>query len=401
MRVYNFPRLVRNLCLLTALVGVACASAQESTLPPTLTPEVLQHSLVTVGDTARLQKALAKARRGEKVVLAFIGGSITEGARSTAKEKRYPFVVGDWWKQTFPKAQIEVVNAGIGATGSNFGALRLQRDVLSKHPDLIVVEYAVNDASNSASAETLEGLLRQGLNSPEQPAVVLLFMLRKDGTNAQEYFVKVGSHYDLPMVSYRDAVWPEIQSGKLKWEDISPDSVHPNDIGHNYTAQTVDALCAKVLETLPADAQLPAAKAVPAPLASDLYERTFLATGADIKAASNQGFAMDTKTAKSTGWKTATPGSAIEFDVPGTVLFLQYWKINGPMGKAKVTVDGGNPVVVDAWFDQTWGGFNLTQQIAKGLPSGTHKVRVELLPEKNEKSTGTEFIVTGIGGAGL
>jgi hypothetical protein len=87
--------------------------------------------------------------------------------------------------------------------------------------------------------------------------------------------------------------------------------------------------------------------------------------------------------------------------VQGTIVLLQYWKLNGSTGKASVTVDGHQPVIVDAWFEKTWGGFNLTQVVAKDLQPGSHKVRLEVLADKNPKSTGTEFIVTGIGTAGL
>lgn len=394
-----FPH--RPVALLATVLCLA-ATTLSAQLPETLAPEAIQHSLVNLGDTARLQQALAKARRGEKVVVASIGGSITEGARATTRPNRYPEVIGEWWRKTFPKAQIEVINAGIGATGSNFGAMRFQRDVLSKHPDVIVVEFAVNDGNSEASAQTYEGLLRQALNHPDKPAVVLLFMLRKDGSNAQEWFSKVGTHYDLPMVSYRDAVWPEIQAGKMKWEDISPDTVHPNDLGHGYTAQTVNALFAKVLETLPADDKLAVAKPVPAPLLTDVYERTSLFTGEELKPVANQGWTYEAPaSAKMRGWKSAQPGSTLEFDVQGTIIFLQYWRINGPMGKANVTVDGATPTVQDAWFDQTWGGFNVTQLVAKDLKPGTHRVRVELLEDKNPKSTGNEFRVTGIGSAGM
>ena len=132
----------------------------------------------------------------------------------------------------FPQAQVTFVNAGIGATGCNFGALRAQRDLLSKRPDFVVVEYACNDANTQAAAETLEGLLRQILKQPNQPAVIMLFMMARGGRNAQEWHSKVGRHYGLPMVSFRDAFWPEIEAGRMKWEDVIADQVHPNDRGH-------------------------------------------------------------------------------------------------------------------------------------------------------------------------
>jgi len=366
-----------------------------------LSPEALQRSLVKLGDTTRLQRAMAKAQRGENVIIAFIGGSITEGAKATVKERRYVELVGDWWRKAFPKAQIEVLNAGIGATGSSFGALRVQRDVLSKNPDVLIVEFAVNDANTEANAQTYEGLIRHALNSPKSPAVLLLFMLHQDGSNAQEWFAKVGAHYDLPMISYRDAIFPEIQAGKVKWENISPDLIHPNDLGHNYTAQTVEALLAKVLATLPEGAEPGKVKPVPAPLLTDRFEHTSLFTGADLKPVVNQGWNFEAPNIKSAGWKATRPGSVLEFELPGTIIFLQCWKINGPMGKARVTIDGVVPTDIDAWFEQTWGGYNLTKVVGENLAPGKHRVRIELLQEKNPKSGGFEFRVTGIGSAGL
>ena len=85
-------------------------------------------------DTSRLQRAFAKARRGERVTVAVIGGSITAGAMASTAEKNYGSLVAQWWRKTFPKADIHFVNAGIGATGSNYGALRVERDVLAHQP---------------------------------------------------------------------------------------------------------------------------------------------------------------------------------------------------------------------------------------------------------------------------
>lgn len=178
--------------------------------------EMIQRSVVQCGDTARLQAVLAKARRGDPVTLGVLGGSITQGASATTEENRYGNRVATWWRNTFPQTRIEFVNAGIGATGSDIGAHRVREHLLAKHPDFVVVEYAVNDSNVPAAAETLEGVVRQLLGAPNHPAVMLLFMMHQGGGNAQDQHGLVGRHYQLPMVSYRDALWPEIQAGRLK-----------------------------------------------------------------------------------------------------------------------------------------------------------------------------------------
>ena len=302
---------------------------------------VFSRSLVSTGDSARLQHALAKARRGEAVTVSVIGGSITQGAGASQAEKRYGELVAAWWRQTFPKASIRFVNAGIGATGSDYGALRVKRDLLSQHPDFVVVEYAVNDPNTQAAAETLEGLLRQILRETSQPAVLLLFTMHQDGGNAQEWQGKVGRHYDLPMVSFRDALWPEIKEGRLKWNDVESDVVHPNDRGHDYCARFITNLLARVLADLPADDRLPQIKAVPQPLISDMFEHVTLFEADALKPLSNQGWNCDPSQAGDKYWKADQPGSVIEFEVAvggGETLDVEMaWR---PFcGRVPVTVD--------------------------------------------------------------
>ena len=385
------PRSARWLviALLAIQVSAIPGVAGEASSDP-----VFARSVVSTGDTSRLQHALAKARRGEPVTVAVIGGSITAGARASSREKNYGGVLAQWWRQTFPKAKIELVNAGIGATGSNYGALRAQRDLLARRPDFVVVEYGVNDPNSQASAETLEGLLRQVLNASNQPAVALLFMMNRSGANAQQWHGKVGRHYNLPMLSFRDALWPKIQAGRLKWEDVEADMVHPNDRGHAYAAHFVAELLTKLLKELPSDDRLPRIKPLPQPLLGDLFEHVALFEADALKPVKSQGWAFDPK---ARCWKSDRPGSRIEFEIEGRVILLMDWHVRGPMGKAKVQVDDRPAVVRDGWFDQTWGGFRQTTELARDLASGKHRVAFEILPESNPQSTGHEYRVLGLG----
>jgi lysophospholipase L1-like esterase len=356
---------------------------------------LLAPSLVSTGDLSRVWGALAKAERGEKVTVAVIGGSITQGAKATKPELRYGNLVADWWRTNYPKAEITFVNAGVGATGSNFGALRAGRDLLAHRPDFVVVEYGVNDGNAQAFAETLEGLVRQILKQPNRPAAVQLFMMHQGGGNAQEWHGKVGAHYGLPIASYRDALWPEIKAGRIAWESVMADEVHPNDLGHACAAAYVTHLLDVARATRPAAAPPP--PPLPAPLFSDLYEFTALFEAPDLTPVSNSGWTLD-KTWKT--WRSDKPGSVIEFEISGTALFSMHLVVKRAMGKAQFQIDGGKPVVYDGWFNQTWGGYRCTNLLAKDLKPGKHKVRVELLEEKNPGSDGHEFVLYGLGAAG-
>lgn len=380
--------------LLAQLVLVAATAQTE----PAMDDSIYSRALVSQGDTARVQRALAKAQRGDVVTVGVIGGSITQGALASQPEFRYGNHIAEWWRRQFPQATINFVNAGIGATGSDYGALRVSRDLLSSHPDFVVVEFAVNDPQQARCAETLEGLVRQILQAPSQPAVLLLFTMHHNGSNAQEWHAQIGRHYALPMISFRDALWPEMQAKRLQWSDVEADTVHPNDRGHGYAAQFITRFLADTLKTMPNQAAAPVVKPLPPPLVSDAYEHVTLREANVSEPVENHGWVLD---ADRQCWKSDQPGSVIEFEIAGTTVLTMHHVIRGPMGRARVTVDGSNATQLEGWFDQTWGGYRKTQEVARDLTPGQHRVRFELLADKNEGSTGHEFHIYGLGAAGV
>jgi len=367
--------------------------------------ELLPNAIVSRGNNSRLQAIFRKASKGKKIVIGVLGGSITQGAKCTVPEERYPNVVLHWWKNTFPNTEFELVNAGIGATGSDYGAMRAKRDLLSKSPDFVVMDYAVNDRDTKEYAESYEGVVRQILNSSQKPALFLLFMMKSDGTNAQDWEAKIGNHYQLPMklpmISYRDALFPEITKGKLKWEDLSPDDVHPNNAGHTLTGLLINGLLEEHYASFLSDKRSDKKPAIPSPMLSNDFEYTQLFDGKELEPSLNKGWLMFDSKSKFTGWESSAPGSILEFKISGSQLFLSCYKINGPLGKASVRVDDGTPVIIDAWYDQTWGGYRYMVPIASGLNPGKHTVRIELLQDKNEQSTGNTFRVLALGATGI
>jgi len=386
-----------ELSLLSLLVIGAAVHAQDEAT-------IAARSLVSRGDVSRLQHVLAKARRGEEVVVAVIGGSITAGAAAGTEEGRWGNLVARWWRETFPQAQVRFINAGIGATGSNLGAHRAALHLLAHRPDFVVAEYGVNDPNTEGAAETLEGLTRQVLKQPNQPAMMLLFTMAQNGGNAQEWHGKVGEHYGLPMVSFRDALWPEIEADRMRWEDVEADVVHPNDRGHAYCAQFVNRVLDEVLAKLPADDALPPIPPVPEPLTSDTFEFTSLDNAETLQPATNSGWSTVEMWPFGQAWEATEVGSVLEFDVTGTTVSVAYWRIKGDMGKARAQVDDREPVLLQAWFDQDWGGYSDYQVIARDLPPGQHRLRMELLAEKAPESNGHKFdlqvvMTAGLGGA--
>src|SRR5215472_7128613 len=85
--------------LLTALAAAQPAPGVSADRPdPALTPEVLKRSIVSEGDPTRLWRVMFKAKRGEPITVATIGGSITQGSVAQKTANRYANVMAAWWQ---------------------------------------------------------------------------------------------------------------------------------------------------------------------------------------------------------------------------------------------------------------------------------------------------------------
>ena len=72
---------------------------------------------------------------------------------------------------------IHYVKAGVGGTPSELGMLRYHRDVCrdgAVEPDIVVVEFAVNDLGDETQGECYDSLVRMILGAKNAPAVILL-----------------------------------------------------------------------------------------------------------------------------------------------------------------------------------------------------------------------------------
>ena len=144
--------------------------------------DMISRALVRTGNTNRIKKVIERARNGEKLKFGYIGGSITEGS-SAGSQKCYATLSSAGFGEKFG-CEVECINAGISGTPSILGNVRVQRDILDHKPDVIFLEFAVNDSSNEAdmlSRGSYESLLRTCLEVENEPAVIILISCQENG----------------------------------------------------------------------------------------------------------------------------------------------------------------------------------------------------------------------------
>lgn len=208
--------------------------------------QMIERSLMQTGNMSRLAAAIHKAKQGEDVTLAYIGGSITQGAGAIPIDHQsYAYRSYQSFAEHFGTGRnVHFVKAGVGGTPSELGMLRFDRDVLrdgTVKPDIVVVEFAVNDEGDETKGVCYESLVRKILTLPWHPAVVLLFAVFAYDWNLQDRLAIVGETYELPMVSIKNAVTPQFRLTREEGRVLSKnqffyDIYHPSNMGHRIMA---------------------------------------------------------------------------------------------------------------------------------------------------------------------
>lgn len=387
--------------LLPAADGVAGwlpplpAKFASGTTVPSL-ESVFPRAVLNTGSLARFERVWQRLAQGEKIRIVTIGGSITQGAAASKPAFRWADQAVAGWRRAFPNAEIDYVNCGIGATGSELAAYYLSRDILPKKPDVVFIEFSVNDARTRDRAESMEGVVRQLLSAPGDIAVLMLGMMNEVGDNAQAWHGQVARHYQIPYISYRDALASEMNAGRIAWTDLSPDTIHPNDVGHAYAAALVNrflsARCTAFLAAKRAPAPVPP---LPAPCFSDTFAHGAFLELTQVKILENRGFTPCREIYWGQGLACSNAASRLVFEVDGATVGLVYRLGKKPHGIARVKIDGRVVVErLDGFRDQWW-WYTPSLFLVRDQP-GRHVVEIETLAEKNPASAGFGFQVCAV-----
>ena len=210
-----------------------------SVLMSTMTVNVLAETTVTYGyDNLNNEEG--------NLNIAFIGGSITIGSSLT---ERYATHVTNWFQEKYPNKTVNQINAGMGGTPSEMGKYRIVSDICAHEPDVVFIEFAVNDQGYAAGnmsgvKQNMETMVRRLLSLPKQPVIVFLYSMDKDVDNQQKLYSipahhEVAQYYNIGEINFFDYMWEKVNDGTYIWHDkgasgtqLSDDGTHPNFVGH-------------------------------------------------------------------------------------------------------------------------------------------------------------------------
>ena len=199
--------------------------------------ETLNKSVINLGCGKKLKKILSK----EKIKLAFLGASVSCGYKAAPEGhgKAFPAFVEDMFAEKFGRERVESRNMAVSGTDTYTGMLDAQMLMPDYKPDIIFIEYAINEGSRPFNVEKYESLLRMLISFEWQPVVIPVAVFNRDGYSCQEYMLYFSKHYHIPMVGLHESVYALITSGELSWDVYTEDEGHPHVDGHEFIAKCI------------------------------------------------------------------------------------------------------------------------------------------------------------------
>ncbi len=391
----NALTLITTLSILCLAIA---ASATDDSPPPA--------PAVECNPRAGLPNTLARLNAKQPLTIAYFGGSITAADGWRAQTTK-------WFSTQFPNSTISEINAAIGGTGSDLGVFRFARDVLAHNPNLVFIEFAVNDAGAHPSQihKCIEGIVRQAWK--HDPNIDICFVYTLVDTmvptlaNGQlprsaAAMEQIAHHYAIPSIHMGLEVARLAASGHMimKTEGMTAqqiaaakdklifaaDGVHPrNNTGHRLYTEAVIRSFQKI-NALPPSAP----RILPPPFTPDHYEaaklvpltQASLSTGFQ-KLPPNHRLARSFSRFLPDLYAATQPGESLSFRFKGT--YAGFYDLLGPdCGQLNATIDA-KPVTI-LRFDSfstyhRLGSFAL----AAGLPDTVHTLRVTVdsaIPDK-------------------
>jgi len=194
------------------------------------------------------QELVKQWPKNRTINLVFHGHSVPSGFFKTPDVRTlqaYPHLLLKELKQIYPYAVINTILTCIGGENAVQGAKRFKRDVLNHKPDVLFIDYALNDRriGLDASKESWEYMIKAALK--KNIKVILLTAtpdqkvdLNDKATDLQklcDQITGLANQYKIGLVDSYAAFQQRISAGGVLSDYMSQVN-HPNEKGHQLVA---------------------------------------------------------------------------------------------------------------------------------------------------------------------
>lgn len=168
---------------------------------------------------------------------------VVYGTSLSARPDGWPAMLSDSLNAEYP-GKVEVINSAKGAMWSTWGVENLQKRVLDKQPDAVLIEFGMNDAylpyrtSLKASRLNLEYMIDR-IKEMYPTCEIILQVMNMPIREHKEQRPLVDDYYDmyrkvarkrkLLLIDHYEYWLPILEKGEQEFLKWAPDGIHPEE----------------------------------------------------------------------------------------------------------------------------------------------------------------------------
>jgi acyl-CoA thioesterase I len=223
----TLKHIVWTVCLVSAHISVAEADASDN--------------------KARISNIAQRLASGQTTRIVCFGDSITGAYYHTGGVRAWCDMLGLALQKANPRANVEMINAGISGHTTVNAMARIDNDVIAKQPHLVVVMFGMNDVTGVPLNMYRENLRSIIARCKDAGAAVLLCTPNSVYENQarpnnrladfSDVVRQLADQLSLPLVDCF-AAWQKLRDDDpAAWMQMMSDTIHPNMNGHRFFAE--------------------------------------------------------------------------------------------------------------------------------------------------------------------
>lgn len=196
-----------------------------------------------------LERIKGKLRSGEHVIFVAFGDSITEGY---GVKEGWPEKLVKELNKKYPSTIIELINKGKAGDTVEDSMCRFESDVIANAPDLVTINFGINDALNGVSLADFEKILKEMIQTLKNKTFADIIVLSSEVLEDEAADNLVRKYYDKLQKVSRDEqvtfvdihrIWQQkMREGVDLASLLIPGLDHPNEEGYKIFAKAIGDL---------------------------------------------------------------------------------------------------------------------------------------------------------------